>query len=86
MENLILQSTNEATQTTTYTTLKISFSVLAKKLMHTIYNLQREQPVHRFKAKTMISLCTNETTETTNFLIDRKNFLILKITYTTSFS
>ena len=40
-----------------------------------IRNVQREQQVHRFKAKTLISLCTNETTQTTIFSIDSKNFL-----------
>ena len=35
--------------------------------MHTICKLQREQPIYRFKAKTLISLCTNETTEITIF-------------------
>ena len=40
-----------------------------------IRNVQREQQVHRFKAKTLISLCTNETTQTTVFSIDSKNFL-----------
>ena len=54
--------------------------------MHTICKLQREQPIYRFKAKTLISLCTNETTEITIFSIDNKNVLILKRTYTTSFS
>ena len=54
--------------------------------MHTICRLQREQPVCRFKAKTLISLRTNETTQTTIFSIDNKNALTLKTTYTTSFS
>ena len=54
--------------------------------MHTICRLQHEQPVCRFKAKTLISLRTNETTQTTIFPIDSKNALILKTTYTTSFS
>ena len=40
--------------------------------MHTICKLQREQPVYRFKAKTMISLCTNEVIQTTIFLIDKQ--------------
>ena len=38
--------------------------------MHTICKLQREQPVYIFTAKTLISLCTNETTQTTIFSID----------------
>ena len=80
------QCTNETTQTTMDTTLTTTFGILAKTLMHTIYNLQREQPVYRFKAKTLISLCRNETTQTTIFSIDNKNVLTFKTTYTTSFS
>ena len=52
--------------------------------MQTIYNLQREQPVDRFKARTLISLCTNETIQTTIFSIDSKNILGLNKTQTTS--
>ena len=63
-----------------------TFWVLAKWFMHTICKLQREQPVHRFKRKTLISLCTNETTQATIFSIDNKNVLTLKTTYTTSSS
>ena len=62
MENLMSRCTNKTTQTTMDTTLTTTFGILAKTLMHTIYNLQLEQPVHRFKAKTLISLSTNETT------------------------
>ena len=54
--------------------------------MHTICRLQREQQVFRFKAKTLISLRTNETTQMTIFSIDNKNALTLKTTYTTRFS
>ena len=54
--------------------------------MHTICRLPREQPVCKFKAKTLILLRTNETTQTTIFSIDNKNALILKTPYTTSFS
>ena len=54
--------------------------------MHTIWKLQREQPVYRFQAKTLISLCTNEKTQATIFLIDNKNVLTLRTTYTTNFS
>ena len=68
------------------TTQATTFKILSKTSMHTIYNLQREQPVHRFKAKTLISLSTNETTKTTIFPIDNKNVLPLKTTHTTSFS
>ena len=68
------------------TTLTATFWILAKTFMHTNYNLQREQPVYRFKAKTLISLSTNETTQTTIFSIDNKNVLALKATPTTSFS
>ena len=60
--------------------------VLAKWFMHTICKLQREQPVHRFQRKTLISLCTNETTQATIFSIGNKNVLTLKTTYTTSSS
>ena len=38
------------------------FKILAKSFIHTIYILQRQQPVHRWK-KTFVSLCTNETIE-----------------------
>ena len=67
MENLMSRYTNETTQKTMDTTLTTTFGILAKTLMHAIYNLQREQPVYRFKAKTLISLSTNETTQTTIF-------------------
>ena len=67
MENLMPRCTNKTTQTTMDTTLTTTFGILAKTLMHTIYNLQREQPVYRFKAKTLISLSTNETTQTNIF-------------------
>ena len=53
--------------------------------MHTICGLQREQPVDRFKAKTLTSLCTNEKTQTIIFLIDQKNILSLKTTIATIF-
>ena len=79
MENLMSQCTNETTQTTMDTTLTTTFGILAKTLMHTIYNLQREQPVYRFKAKTLISLSTNETTQTTIFSIDNKNVLAVNV-------
>ena len=72
------------------TTLTTTFGILAKTLMHSIYNLQREQPVYRFKVKTLISLSTNETTQTTIFWIDNKNVLTVnvkaKATHTTIFS
>ena len=45
MEKLMSRSTNETTQTTTDTKLTTIFEILAKTLMHTIYNLQHEQPV-----------------------------------------
>ena len=67
MENLVSRCTNKTIQTIMDTTLTATFGILAKALMHTIYNLQREQPVYRFKAKTLISLSTNETTQTTIF-------------------
>ena len=57
MENLMLQCTNETTQTTMDTTLTTTFWILAKTFMHTIYNLQREKPAHRFKA-TIVFHCT----------------------------
>ena len=53
--------------------------------MHTVCRLQREQPVYRFKEKTLISLCTHETTQKTVFFIDNKNALTLNKTYATSF-
>ena len=65
MENLMSRCTNKTTETTMDTTLTTTFGILAKTLMHTIYNLQREQPVYRFKEKTLISLSRNETTQTT---------------------
>ena len=85
MEILISQCTYETTQTTMDITLKTAFWVLAKTFMHTVCRLQREQLVYRFKTKTLISLCTNEATQTTIFSIDNKNILTLKTTFTTSF-
>ena len=68
MKNLMSRCTNETTQTTMDKTLTTTFGILAKTLMHTIYNLQREQPVYiGLKAKTVISLSTKETTQTTIF-------------------
>ena len=61
------QCTKKTTQTTMDTTPTATFAILAKTLMHTIYNLQGEQPVYRFKEKTLISLSTNEITQTTIF-------------------
>ena len=43
--------------------------------MHTSYNLQGQQPIYFHPAKTSISLCTNETTQTTIFPIYNKNIL-----------
>ena len=86
MENLMSRCINETTQTTTDTTLTTIFGILAKTLMHTIYNLQHEQPVYSFKAKTLISLSANETTQTTIFSIGDKKVLALKATHTTIFS
>ena len=59
MEVLMSHCTTETTQTTMNTTL----------IMHMICKLQREQPVYRFKEKTVISLYTNEKTRKTIFLI-----------------
>ena len=67
MKNLMPRCTNKTTQTTTDTTLTSTFGILAKTLMHTIYSLQREQPVYKVKVKTLVSLSTNETTQTTIF-------------------
>ena len=67
------------------TVLTTTFWILAKTFMHTICRLQREQPVYRFKAKTLASLCTNETTQTIIFLIDQNNILSLKTTIATIF-
>ena len=87
MEILMSQSTTETTETTMDTTLTTTFWIfLAKTFMHKIYKLQTEQPVYRFKAKTLISLWRNETTQATIFPIDNKNVLIFKTNYTTSFS
>ena len=60
--------TNKTTQTTMDTTLTTTFGILAKTLMHRIYNLQFEQPGYRFKVKTLISMSTNKTTQKTIFL------------------
>ena len=46
--------------------------------MHTICRLQREQPVCRFKAKTLISLRINETTQTTIFFDWQQECLDIK--------
>ena len=51
-----------------------AFWFLAKTFMHTIYNLQRQKPIWFHCAKTLISLCTNETTETTIFSIETNLF------------
>ena len=59
MENLMSLCTNKRTQITMDTTLT---------LMHTVYNLQCEQQVYKFKVKTSISMSTNETTQATIFL------------------
>ena len=85
-ENLMSRCSNETAQTTMDPTLTTTFGILAKTLIHTIYKLQRERPVYRFKAKTLISLPTNETTQTTIFSIDNKNVLALNATHTTIFS
>ena len=52
--------------------------------MHTICRLQHEEPVYRFKAKILISLCKNERTQANIFSIVSNNVLTLKTTYTTS--
>ena len=81
------QCTTKTTQTTMDTTLTTTFLILlAKTFMHTICKLQRELLVYRFKAKTLILLCTNEKTQTTIVSIDNKNVSTFKTTYTTSFS
>ena len=74
MENLMSWCTNETTQKNMHTTLTTTFGILAKTLMITICNLQREQPVYRFKAKTLISLFTNETTQRTIFRLTARMF------------
>ena len=68
MKNLMSRCTNKITETTMGTTLTTTFEILAKTLIHTIYNLQVEQPVYRLKAKTLVSLFTNETTQRTIFV------------------
>ena len=67
MQNLMSRRINKTTQTTMDTTLTTTFGILAKRLMHTIHNLQHEQPASRFKEKILISLTTNEITQTTTF-------------------
>ena len=94
MENFMSQCTNERTQTTINTALQLLSEFLSNSylnsylilFMHTICRLQREQPVCRLKAKTLISLRRNEATQTTIFSIDNKNALTLKTTYTACFS
>ena len=46
------------------TTLTTAFWILAETFIHTIYTLQLQQPVHRLKIEILMSLCTNETTQT----------------------
>ena len=75
------QCTNETTQTTANTTLTTTFESYLKTLTHTICRLQREQPVCRFKPRTLISLHINETTQTIIFLIDNEIALALKTTF-----
>ena len=65
---------------------QLLFESYLKTFTHTICRLQREQPVCRFKAKPLISLRTNETTQTAIFSIENNNALALKTTYTTNFS
>ena len=50
-ENLMSRCSNEIAQATMDPTLTTTFGILAKTLISTIYKLQREQPVYRFKAK-----------------------------------
>ena len=85
-ENLMSRCSNETAQTTMDPTLTTTFGILAKTLIHTIYKLQRERPVYKKKKKTLISLPTNETTQTTIFSIDKRNVLALNATHTTIFS
>lgn len=65
--------TNEPTQITMDRKMATTFLILAKTFMHTVYIIQCQQWIHRFKTKTLVSLYTNETTQTTNFSIDHKN-------------
>ena len=67
------------------TMLTTTFWILAKTFMYTICRLKREQPVYRFKAKTLILQSTNETTQTIILLIDQNNILSLKTTIATIF-
>ena len=46
---------------------ELLFESYLKTFMHAICRLQREQPVCRFKVKTLISLRANEATQTTIF-------------------
>ena len=41
------------------------FLNLSWNILHTIYILQLQQPVHRLKMEILMSQCTNETTQTT---------------------
>ena len=50
-ENLMSRCSNEIALATMDPTLTTTFGILAKTLISTIYKLQREQPVYRFKAK-----------------------------------
>ena len=55
IENLMSQCTNERTQTTIKQPWKLLFESYLQTFMHRICRLQHEQPVCRFKAKTLIS-------------------------------
>lgn len=50
--------TNEPTQITMDRKMATTFLILAKTFMHTVYIIQCQQWIHRFKTKTLVSLCT----------------------------
>ena len=57
------------------------FLNLSWNILHTIYILQLQQPVHRLKMDILMSQCTNETTQTTMDTTPTTTFWILAKTY-----
>ena len=79
MKTLISRCANETTQTTMDTTLTTTFWILAERFIHTIYNLQLQQQVHTFKAKSLISLYVQmKQLKQPFFFIDHKNVFTWK--------
>ena len=54
----------------------VTFWFSAETFMDTIFSLQRQQPIRFHCAKTLISLCTDETTQTTIFSIETQMFKV----------